>query len=191
MSSRPLSISLGRVSSFQNAPGRPGYSGRPHEILQKEAKALSYLGISRLKMLKADLRISENMEEVNWIMLCDVFRRAPLGTREPDLIKRTFHGSQLKCFAYLEDQLIGAGRALTDGVRSAAIFDVVVMPDLQGQGIGTAILQWLLDRLPPSVILVSVPGREEFYKKLGFRRLLTGFARYRDPEAAARNGFIE
>ncbi|CAD5374038.1 hypothetical protein RA210_U480001 [Rubrivivax sp. A210] len=32
------------------------------------------------------------------------------------------------------------------------------------------------------IILYSVPGKEGFYKKLGFLRMLTAMAIFRDPE---------
>jgi predicted N-acetyltransferase YhbS len=40
------------------------------------------------------------------------------------------------------------------------------------------------------IILYSVPGKEPFYKKFGFLRLLTGMAIFKDREAAIARGHL-
>lgn len=68
-----------------------------------------------------------------------------------------------------------AARAISDGVACSAIYDVAVDPALQGQGVGRA-LTALLARLPKrSVMLVSTMGNEDFYRKLGFRKMRTAY----------------
>ncbi|MCK5246086.1 GNAT family N-acetyltransferase, partial [Candidatus Bipolaricaulota bacterium] len=45
--------------------------------------------------------------------------------------------------AYDDNQLIGFGRLLCDGVMHAMIFDLIVHPDHQHRGIGSEILRRL------------------------------------------------
>ena len=79
------------------------------------------------------------------------------------------------CVKY-NDQIIGMGRIVGDGVIICYLQDVVVLPDFQGNGIGKAIVERLLtfikeSGLPDTNIkagLFSSKGKEEFYKKLGF-----------------------
>ena len=41
------------------------------------------------------------------------------------------------------------------------------------------------------IILYAVPGREPFYKKFGFRRMLTAMAIFDTPELAKERGYID
>ena len=41
------------------------------------------------------------------------------------------------------------------------------------------------------IILYANPGKEAFYQKLGFRRMLTAMAIFENQERAARTGLIE
>ena len=76
------------------------------------------------------------------------------------------------------EQTVAMGRAIGDGLYYSLV-DIVVRPDYQGQGVGTRVIHWLLDRIEQempensrvSVQLLSEKGREGFYERLGFRRL--------------------
>ena len=76
------------------------------------------------------------------------------------------------------EQTVAMGRAIGDGLYYTLV-DIVVRPDYQGQGVGTRVIHWLLDRIEQempensrvSVRLLSEKGREGFYERLGFRRL--------------------
>jgi len=88
--------------------------------------------------------------------------------------------------------LIGAGRAITDGVRYSVIFDVVLLPEYQGRGIGKQIMSFLTDRSKAmAVLLHAVPGREGFYAKLGYRKMKTAMAKFPNPEMQQKAGYIE
>ncbi len=70
------------------------------------------------------------------------------------------------------EQIIGMGRAISDGVSDAYIQDVTVRKDFRGQGIGKAIINALLEHLKLNGLqwigLISEPGYERFYQSLGF-----------------------
>lgn len=84
--------------------------------------------------------------------------------------------------AYDGEQLVGAGRMISDGVRYATIFDVVVLPTHQKKGIGKDIMHKLTENNEHLMIhLTSTFGNEDFYAKLGFKRHKTAFARYPSP----------
>ena len=69
---------------------------------------------------------------------------------------------------------------------------MAVVPEFQKQGIGARIMRAILDRLPGcNVILYASPGKEDFYRKLGFRLMKTGMARFQRPDAMAKIGFTE
>jgi GNAT superfamily N-acetyltransferase len=64
------------------------------------------------------------------------------------------------CFCYDGDALVGAGRALADGLDCACIADVAVHPDHQGRGLGKAIVTHLVERSRghKKIILYANPG---------------------------------
>ena len=129
---------------------------------------------------------------VNWEKATDIFERAQLGTRQPDVCKRTFANSDLVCFAWDGKTLIGMGRALSDGERQSVIYDLCIAPEYQGKKIGNRMMTEMLERLDtPTTILWAVPGKESFYERLGFRPMLTAMARFEDPESSAAKGYIK
>jgi aralkylamine N-acetyltransferase len=146
-------------------------------------------------IISMSIALSENLEGVDWVRLAEVFERAPLAVRDPAKIQEAFQNSQIRCFVWDKGDLIGAGRALSDGVWTTVILDVVLLPEYQGQGIGTAIMKFLTERSKAAkVLLYSAPGKEGFYAKLGYRKLKTAMAKYAEPELEERHhrlGFIE
>jgi len=78
------------------------------------------------------------------------------------------------CFAgaFCGDELIGMGRAISEGVSDAYIQDVVVLKKFRGQGIGAAIIQKIIGFLQSRRIgwigLIAEPGTQPFYQRLGF-----------------------
>lgn len=66
-------------------------------------------------------------------------------------------------------QVVGFVTALSDGVQSAFIPLLEVLPDYQGRGIGTALLTRILERLGPipNVDLMCDPELVPFYARFG------------------------
>ncbi len=138
------------------------------------------------------MTFSDDLSAVDWAQLATVFKRAPLGERDPAVLREVFQNSGVRCFAWDGGELVGAGRAITDGVRYAVIFDVVVLPEYQGKGIGRQIMVSLIERSKAAnVLLHAVPGKEAFYQKLGFRKMKTAMGRFANPEAQYKMGYIE
>ncbi len=69
-------------------------------------------------------------------------------------------------------EIIGMGRAISDGVSDAYIQDVTVLEAHRGQGYGKGIVRRLLQELRERKLqwigLISEPGYESFYTSLGF-----------------------
>lgn len=78
----------------------------------------------------------------------------------------------------MNGKIIGMGRIIGDGARIFYIQDVFIHPDYQRIGIGTQIMEKLLnyiENLPFSsynimVGLMSAKGKERFYERFGFRK---------------------
>lgn len=135
---------------------------------------------------------SHSIDKLDWDELAALYRAAPLGSKTPQGLKTAFTNSMFKCFVYEGDKLVGVGRALADGVDCSYICDVALLPSHQGQGLGRQIVDALvaLSNGHKKIILYSVPGKEPFYKKLGFKRMTTAMARFEDQGAALERGYL-
>ncbi|MBJ6362875.1 GNAT family N-acetyltransferase [Paenibacillus sp. GCM10012307] len=106
--------------------------------------------------------------------------------------KQAFENSYVVTFVYDDETLIGFGRAISDGVSQAAIYNIAVAPEYHNQGIGRLIIEDLLKFVKHcTVVLYTHPDKVNFYKRLGFRRMKTGMAIYRNEDKLEEMGFIE
>jgi ribosomal protein S18 acetylase RimI-like enzyme len=136
--------------------------------------------------------LSDDITTVDWNRLAAVFERAPLGKRDPETLREIFQNSGVKCFALDDGLLVGAGRAITDWVNYAVIFDVVLLPEYQSKGIGKRMMMYLAEHSKAkNVLLHSVPGKERFYEALGYRRMKTAMGLFADPETKRQQGYID
>ena len=139
-----------------------------------------------------NVTLSDDITVVDWERLLVVFNRAPLGGRSAVGLCEVFTNSGVRCFAWDGRALIGAGRAITDGVRYAVIFDVVVLPEYQGKGIGKKIMTFLGERAKAAnILLYAASGKEGFYQELGYRKMKTAMALFKNPDAQRQWGYIE
>lgn len=135
---------------------------------------------------------SHSIDKLDWDELAALYRAAPLGNKTPQGLKTAFTNSMFKCFVYEGDKLVGVGRALADGVDCSYICDVALLPSHQGLGLGRQIVDRLLalSNGHKKIILYSVPGKEPFYRKLGFKRMTTAMAIFENQSAALERGYV-
>ncbi len=134
----------------------------------------------------------DGAERVDWDELSELYRIAPLGIKPPDALRTVFGNSRFAAFAYVGGSLIGAGRALADGLDCAYIADVAVHPEFQGGGVGRAIIRRLVAAAQghKKILLYANPGTEPFYLSLGFLPMNTAMAVWHDPVSAVRSGIL-
>ena len=70
------------------------------------------------------------------------------------------------------NRMVGFGRATTDEIYRAVLWDVVVAEDLQGQGLGSLVVKALLES--PSInkaerIYLMTSNSSEFYEQFNFK----------------------
>ncbi|KRD99226.1 GNAT family N-acetyltransferase [Priestia aryabhattai] len=132
------------------------------------------------------ISLSSSIENIEWSRMKDIYHSVGWKKHDEEKIKKVFQSSNVVAIAYDENKIVGFGRALSDGVFNAAIYDVVIDEQYQNKGIGQQIIENLLAPLNDisCVHLVSTAGNEEFYKKAGFRKMKTGMARYLKPALA-------
>lgn len=124
--------------------------------------------------------------------MSELYRKAPLGEMSPNDLATVFSNSRFRCFVYADGELVGVGRALADGLDCSYIAGVAVLPEHRGRGLGTAIMRKLvgLSGGHRKIILYANPGTEGFYRTLGFYRMNTAMAIWRNPERAISEGLI-
>ena len=139
------------------------------------------------------LRWQHDLADIDWNALSELYRIAPLGEKSPDDLAMCFLNSMFRCFVFDGTLLVGAGRAVADGIDCSYICDVAVHPGYQGRGLGMEIIGKLRDFSAShrKVILYANPGKEGFYRKLGFLPMKTAMAIFRDREHAIRTGLVE
>jgi GNAT superfamily N-acetyltransferase len=135
---------------------------------------------------------SISVEGLDWNELSELYRIAPLGNKPASALETVFTNSMFNVIVRTDNTLIGAGRALADGIDCAYIADVAVHPDHQGQGLGSAIVRRLVEQAAShkKIILYANPGTEPFYTKLGFHPMNTAMAIWHDPQRAIDSGLI-
>ncbi|MCK9609017.1 MAG: GNAT family N-acetyltransferase [Methylomonas sp.] len=133
-----------------------------------------------------------SLEKTNWEELSQLYRVAPLGDKKPADLQISFSNSRYMCFVFDTGKLVGAGRALADGVDCSYLCDVAVLPDYQGSGIGKAIVSKLIafSQGHRKIILYASAGNEAFYRRLGFKRMATAMAIFADQEQALASGLL-
>lgn len=96
-------------------------------------------------------------------------------TEHPDVLRKGFERSLLILAAYEDEQLLGLIRAVGDGHTIVFIQDILVFPAHQRSGIGTALLQTILNRYRHvrqiELATDNTPKTIAFYKSMGFREL--------------------
>jgi len=138
------------------------------------------------------LKWNYSLEGVDWEELSNLYLEAPLGYKKPSDLEIAFSNSKFKCFVYDSERLIGVGRALADGRDCSYLCDIAVHPSYQGLGIGRDIVSGLVDlsRGHRKIILYAVPGKEDFYRKFGFKRMTTAMAIFENQDQALEKGLV-
>ena len=131
-------------------------------------------------------------ENMDWDELSHLYLIAPLGQKSPADLKVSFSNSMFKCFVYDSGKLIAAGRALADGIDCSYICDIAVHPKYQGHGLGKQLVSRLVEfsKDHRKIILYAAVGKEPFYVKLGFKRMATAMAIFRNQAQALNDGLV-
>jgi GNAT superfamily N-acetyltransferase len=135
---------------------------------------------------------TDSLDAVDWEELSNLYRVAPLGNKKAADLQVVFTNSMFRCFVYEAGRLIGAGRAVADGIDVSYLADIAVHPDHQGHDLGKEIVLRLRDlsKNHRKIILYAAPGKDRFYLKLGFRRMLTAMAVFQDQAQAVETGLL-
>lgn len=84
-------------------------------------------------------------------------------------IEKAFRNSQYVVSAWIEDEMVGFTRVITDSRIFATIWNMLVKPAYQNKGVGQMLIQKCLNTYPKlHFFLFSGEDSVDFYKKNGF-----------------------
>lgn len=95
-------------------------------------------------------------------------------TARPEMLKVAYENSLLTLAAYEDKALVGIVRTVGDGASIVFIQDLLVRPEFQRKGIGTALMKAVLERYPAVYQMELMTDDTEktaaFYQSIGFQR---------------------
>ena len=96
-------------------------------------------------------------------------------TDHPEQLRKGFENSMLTLAAYEDEQLLGIIRTIGNGHTIVFVQDILVFPEYQRKGVGSALLQAILDRYSHvrqiELTTDNTPKTIAFYKSMGFREM--------------------
>lgn len=96
-------------------------------------------------------------------------------TENMSALREGFKNSMLVLAAYDGEELLGIIRTVGDGATIVFVQDILVFPDKQRQGIGTALLKEILNRYPNvrqiELATDNTAKTVGFYKSMGFAEM--------------------
>jgi ribosomal protein S18 acetylase RimI-like enzyme len=139
-----------------------------------------------------DIKITLECTGIDWRLVSEILKTVGMAHHKPEAHRRAFEASHTTVFLFHSDQLIGFGRAISDGVYQAAMYDCAILPEFQGKGLGATLIKNILAHISNcNVILYASPGKEEFYQKHEFRKMKTGMALFQNSKSMRERGFTE
>ena len=127
-----------------------------------------------------EIQLREGLDGLTPARIATLYRRAPL-LRQTDnaaQLQKSFEQAQLVIAAWHGERLVGLARVLTDGVHVAYLCDLAVEPDLQGAGIGTMLIDAVLERCEGTELVLRDSNLSTgFYRHLGFKPIENGWVR--------------
>lgn len=139
-----------------------------------------------------ELIYQEHCNNINWEAVPQLLEKVGMAFVDVEKHRVSFENSYSVVFVFDEKKMIGIGRSISDGVRQSALYDIAIDPTYQGYGIGRKVVDILMGMTPDcNFILYASPGKEDFYRKLGFKKMKTGMMLLADPKRMIDGVFVD
>lgn len=98
-------------------------------------------------------------------------------TKDNERITKMYANSNLIISAWLNDELIGISRSITDFCYACYLSDLAVKNEYQNEGIGKRLIEMTKKEIgkETALILLSAPIAMAYYPKIGFEKIENGF----------------
>ena len=130
--------------------------------------------------------VCEEIRLVDNILQAEDFIRLRIDTGFAEIpvehARKALQNGLINVSAIYNDELVGIGRLVGDGAMYWYLQEIIVVPKYQRKGIGTMIVNHLVDYAKANSITgkfttiggVSAKGKEPFYEKMGFEIISNG-----------------
>lgn len=130
--------------------------------------------------------VCEEIRLVDNILQAEDFIRLRIDTGFAEIpvehARKALRNGLINVSAIYNDELVGIGRLVGDGAMYWYLQEIIVLPKYQRKGIGTMIVNHLVDYAKANSITgkfttiggVSAKGKEPFYEKMGFEIISNG-----------------
>lgn len=117
-----------------------------------------------------DVTVDSDLRRVDWSQAkADLAADEFDNDRSPAALRRSFDAAAHVALAWDGPRLVGMARLLSDGVCNAYLLDVWTASSHRRQGIGTAMVRYLNERVPGQHVGLQTSEAGAFYGQLGFR----------------------
>lgn len=117
-----------------------------------------------------DIVIDSDVDRVNWHQAkADLANDQFDNGRSAHALSLSFRQSQHVALAWAGEQLVGMARLLSDGVCNSYLVDVWTASPFRRRGVGSRMVQYLLDQVPGQHVGLQTDDADAFYRSLGFR----------------------
>ena len=98
-------------------------------------------------------------------------------TKDSERITKMYANSNLIITAWLNNELIGISRSITDFCYACYLSDLSVKSEYQKEGIGKRLIELTEKEIgkETALILLSAQNAMEYYPKIGFDKIENGF----------------
>ena len=125
-------------------------------------------------MKYSQIHFSDRNKEIDLYQLQELFNITAFWAKERSIedLAIAIANSEPVISVWNQQKLIGFTRATSDGIYRATIWDVVIHPQYQGQGLGSKLIKTVLSH--PRMqrverVYLMTTHQQEFYKKIGFQ----------------------
>ena len=144
--------------------------------------------------MKKDIeyQIIDTVDGIDFEEVAEILSFYGLSNLDAKTQRTVFENSYVTIFIKTDEKLIGVGRAISDGITHAAIFNIAVRDEYRGHGIGKRIVDEILKRVEGcNVTLYTHPKHIGLYEHWGFKRLKTAYVIFHDESHYKEAGFID
>jgi ribosomal protein S18 acetylase RimI-like enzyme len=116
--------------------------------------------------------VYKETKEISALDLSRVFERSEMSRpfKDMDRLERMINHADIIITAWIDDQMVGVARAITDYSYCCYLSDLAVDKEYQKLGIGKNLVELLQRKLGEevSLVLLSAPTAIDYYPRIGF-----------------------
>jgi len=111
-----------------------------------------------MESIKMTYRVQKTTENINWTRVADLLAHFGLSEFDAETQQKVFEQSYAVVFIFDKEQVVGFGRAISDGICQAALYNIALDEKYHGKGLGKEIINQLIMQVKQcNIILYTHP----------------------------------